>query len=97
MRHVLVRLQIRNGRLAEAARWIQAARKAGADPELELLSGELLLAQGNPAEARDALRKSLAMSPVQPRALRLLARCYRRLDQPELAHAAEAQAQSLGG
>jgi tetratricopeptide (TPR) repeat protein len=98
MRRTLVGLQIRSGMLEQASRWIEAAEQASPDdPELQLLSGELLLAQGNPAAASAALQNSLRISPVQPRALQLLAQCYYALNRPELARAAEAQAQSLGG
>jgi predicted Zn-dependent protease len=98
LQHLLIMLQIRSGHLAEAAELTETVlARWPDDAETHLLLGELRLAEGKPTEASSAVLRSLAMSPVQPQALRLLARCCRERGEPELALGLEEQAQSLGG
>jgi len=98
LHRMLALLQIRTGRLADAAESVQLVLERWPDDAGSwLLRGDLLRAEGRFADAVDALNRSLAIDPVQPPALGLLALCYQELGDAERAQAAEARALSLGG
>ena len=98
IRQSLVRLYVRLGRLNEAAEAAQVCSERWPDAaESWLVWAEVQQAAGDPAGAINAVRRSLAVNPVQPRAFGLLAQCHADLGDPDSARAAVSQALGLGG
>jgi tetratricopeptide (TPR) repeat protein len=98
VRQSLVRLYVRLGRLNEAAETVQVCiERWPEDAESWLVWAEVRHAAGDPASAIDAVRRSLAVDPVQPRAFGLLAQCHADLGDEDSARAAVSHALGLGG
>jgi tetratricopeptide (TPR) repeat protein len=94
----LAEFAMSRGDLAEAERHTRAGLARWPDQaSWWSLLGRIHLRADRPAEAAEALLRSLRIDPVQPMMLELLAVCLDRLNRPEEATAARVQAAGLGG